>query len=890
MSNTPTLRLMNWNGRSIHSKRLEFFDFAEQHDIDVAVVTETWLRPNISFLHPNYHCIRLDRHSNHDTERGGGVLIAVRKGLKYDQLNISTKVIEATGISISTTNNQIHIIAAYFPGGRRCANWSLFRRDIRTLTDRTGPFFVVGDFNARHRHWNCVKSNTAGNLLCQEASRLGFYINYPDSPTFIPTGRGKPSTLDIVLSNNLVDMTKPVSHNELSSDHLPVTFEIKPSSDPEPAVDTIRCYARANWIAFQRIINAKLDLNDPIITDIHDEATIDAAIDHFKNVTLEAESAAVPVITPRPYEVASIPDETRFLIQLRNRRRRQWIRSRDPLLKEIVSSLNNRISAQCAEARYKKFAESLQTMQRGEHSVWRITKALKNKCKYSPPLRSGDTLSASPAEKAKLLAETFAKSHDNQMDDDRDTVEAVRRSVEQIDQLPPADDNSWLVRPKEVSRVIRNLKAKKAPGHDAIRNHLLKHLPRKGVVFITKIFSACLKLCYFPSNWKHAIVVAIPKPNKDPTIPSNYRPISLLPTISKVFERIILVRIEKHLETARIIPHEQFGFQKGHSTSHQIVRLVKEVRQNFQRGNSSGLILLDVEKAYDSVWQDAILHKMLLANFPACILKVVRDFLKNRSFQVMVSGYTSDRMRVPFGVPQGSVLSPTLYNIFSADLVKINDVHYYLFADDTGFLTSHRDANVVVDKLQQAQEEIQQYHKKWKVKVNPLKTQAIFFTRRRSQRNLPNRQVSCSGIEVPWSPNVGYLGVTLDEKLTFGCHVSSCIRKCDKLTRILYPLVNRRSRLDPGIKLLLYKTVFRPTVTYGFPAWSDCARSHRKKIQVKQNRLLKMILNLHPHHPTDDVHRLAGVELVDDWFVRLMPKFHISCSSSANPLLQQLAI
>lgn len=184
----------------------------------------------------------------------------------------------------------------------------------------------------------------------------------------------------------------------------------------------------------------------------------------------------------------------------------------------------------------------------------------------------------------------------------------------------------------------------------------------------------------------------------------------------------------------------------------------------------------------------------------------------------MVNGCTSDRMGVPFGVPQGSVLSPTLYNIFSADLAKIDGVNYYCFADDTGFLTSDRDAQVIVENLQRAQETIQQYHKKWKVKVNALKSQAIFFTRRRSPRHMPQNQVICGGIVIPWSDTVGYLGVTLDKKLNFGTHVTSCLRKCDMLIKTLYPLINRRSRLDPNIKLLLYKTVFRPTLTYGFPA------------------------------------------------------------------------
>lgn len=528
-------------------------------------------------------------------------------------------------------------------------------------------------------------------------------------------------------------------------------------------------------------------------------------------------------------------------------------------------------------------------MERGDNKIWRITKALKKTVKYSPPLRNGDNLYASPQEKAKLLADCFAKAHNNQSVVDRETTDAVKRSIDLIEQSVPAADNSWIVRPKEISNIIRSLKVKKTPGHDGIKNCLLKHLPRKGLVILAKNFSACLKLCYFPDEWKHALVIAIPKTNKNATIPSNYRPISLLPTVSKLFERVILTRIEKHLVNHRSIPDEQFGFQKGHSTSHQIVRLVKEVRRNLQLGISSGLILLDVEKAYDSVWHEAILHKMLLGNFPMMLVKTISSFLKDRTFQVLVNGCLSDRMHVPFGVPQGSVLSPVLYNIFSADVIKVDGVQYYFFADDTGFLVSNRDPTVVVDKLQQAQDSIQEYHRKWKVKVNPAKSQAIFFTRRRSCRYLPQRQVTCSGVNIPWSQSVGYLGVTLDKKLNFGCHVTNCIRKCDKLIKTLYPLVKRRSRLDPSIKVLLYKTVFRPTVAYGFPAWYNCAKSHRKKIQTKQNRLLKMMLDLSLYHPTNDVHRLAGVELIDDWFQRLIPKFLLSCSSSPNHLIQELA-
>lgn len=468
MARPSSLKIVNWNGRSVQNKHLEFFDFAQRQSIDVAVITETWLQPNINFIHPNYYCVRHDRPSCTEAGRGGGVLIAVRKGIQFHQQNISTKTIEAAEITIPSGDNYISIIAAYFPGGRRCADWSQFRRDIRDMVARDNPFFVVGDFNARNRLWNCENNNRAGNILLQEAACSGFTILFPDSPTFLPSGRGKPSTLDLVLSNNIIDMSKPIVVNDLSSDHLPVIFDIKPTTAATSPTNTVSCYARANWVTFQRAVNAKLDPTDPLFTDIQDGNGVNAALALFKIALLEAESVAVPQVVPRQYEIAQITDETKQLIRLRNTRRRQWMRTRDPLLKEIVSSLNNRIRDDCTNARYSKFSEALSSMERGDNKIWRITKALKKTVKYSPPLRNGDNLCASPQEKAKLLADCFAKAHNNQSVVDRETTDAVKRSIDLIEQSVPAADNSWIVRPKEISNIIRSLKVKKTLGHDGI--------------------------------------------------------------------------------------------------------------------------------------------------------------------------------------------------------------------------------------------------------------------------------------------------------------------------------------------------------------------------------------------------------------------------------------
>ncbi|KAL9707286.1 hypothetical protein quinque_010804 [Culex quinquefasciatus] len=493
------------------------------------------------------------------------------------------------------------------------------------------------DFNARHRQWNCLKANRAGSILVSRAASSDFFIHAPPAFTYQPPGGRRPSTLDIVLSNNLVNMSSLTVVNDLSSDHLPVRFDVDVSVPFRHARPSTKCYNRANWQTFQRIVNEKIDLTSPITTNLASPEAIDRCVEFFTCTLLEAEAAAVPTVPVRTYEDSKFPEIARQLVTLRNTCRRQWYRTRDPLLGAIVESLNNRIRFECSIARNQHFSNNIRNLENGAKDVWKISKALRNQVKYSPPLQAGDTLKASPVEKANLLADNFARAHRNPSPGDPATCSAVEESVQLIADSTFPVESVPVIRPKEIARIIKSLKAKKAPGEDKIRNTLLKRLPRKGLVMLTLIVNACLRTSYFPSSWKHAIVTAIPKPGKDITNPTNYRPISLLPVMSKILERVMLIRIESLVEQRNIVPPQQFGFKRGHSTNHQLARLTRNVKNSLARGDSAGMVLLDVEKAYDSVWQDAILHKMKLAGFPPYILKLLNSFLKQRSFQVAPS-------------------------------------------------------------------------------------------------------------------------------------------------------------------------------------------------------------------------------------------------------------
>jgi hypothetical protein len=176
-----------------------------------------------------------------------------------------------------------------------------------------------------------------------------------------------------------------------------------------------------------------------------------------------------------------------------------------------------------------------------------------------------------------------------------------------------------LTNPEEVQEAIRGLRVIKAPGPNGIPNRVLKYLPQRAVSLLVLIFNAILTH-HVPTEWKHARVISILKPGKDSALPSSYRPISLLDTIGKLFENIILARILHEVNLRGLMRDEQLGFRPKHSTSLQLARLVERLTRNFGEKRLSGAVFLNVAKAFDTFWIDGLLYKLTLLNFPSYIV------------------------------------------------------------------------------------------------------------------------------------------------------------------------------------------------------------------------------------------------------------------------------
>ena len=244
------------------------------------------------------------------------------------------------------------------------------------------------------------------------------------------------------------------------------------------------------------------------------------------------------------------------------------------------------------------------------------------------------------------------------------------------------------------------------------------------------------------------------------------------------------------------------------------------------------------------------------------LLKIIDSFLSGRRFRVTIGNSTSNFRDMTVGVPQGSVLSPTFFNVYVSDIPVPREVMLAQFAADSAYLTASHRTSTIQNRLQSVGDKVVRYFNGLGVRVSGPKSAAMIFTRKLAERHQPTRNLTIDGVEVLWTDTVKYLGMRLDRRLTFANHVQGLIERSEKAIRSLYPLINRRSRVHASSRVLLFKTVYRPTFTYGAPIIAHCAATHKKRLQVHQNRILKMMLNKPRRYSTTKLHDLTQVDVV----------------------------
>lgn len=859
------LKLALWNANGLSQHKLEVQKFIIEQNIDIMLISET------HFTEKNY--LKFNGYKLYDTKHPsgkghGGTAILIKNRIKHHELqNYCKDHIQATSICLEEWNSKCNISAVYCP-----PKHAIKKEDFKHFFDTLGEKFIAGgDYNSKHTFWGSRLVSTKGKQLLETINEKNLDSVSTGHPTYWPTDRQKtPDLLDFFIVKGVPRsyMKSDVCY-DLSSDHSPVLLTLCTESlkIEDPTHLTNR---KTKWPLYRKILEQSSEMKFALKS----AEDIDRTAELINKVMKEAAVKSTPnhISSDRK---SNISPSIQQLLQEKRNLRRQWQHFRSPTTKyKLNRAIKNLKDALISERDngIQKYLEELSPTVNTDYSLWKATKKIKRPQVQYPPIRlnNGDW-ARSDSEKA----ETFAKHLE----------EVFTPSIQSNShELPELLVNNKTQRIKftfkSVKQIISDkINPKKAAGVDLITGKMLRELPDKFIKVLTYLFNAIMRLEYYPQNWKISQIIMIPKPGKDSTQAASYRPISLLPILSKLFEKLLAEKLKPHLDD--ILPKFQFGFREEHGTVEQVHRIVSEIKQALDTRKYCSAAFLDIAQAFDKVWHEGLIHK-IKATLPYCFHNILTNYLSDRKFFVKYESAATSLYNIRSGVPQGSVLGPILYLIFTADIPTPTSESVVLstFADDTAILSTNKNPQTASRELQDYLQQFEEYLKKWNIKTNETKSTHITFT----LNKLTCPSVKLNNKILPQHREVKYLGLHLDRRLTWKKHVETKRQQMKLKFGQLYWLINPHSKLSLDCKVLLYKAIIKPIWTYGIQIWGSTSSTNIDIIQRSQSKMLRKIVNAPWYIRNSNIHSDLNIKYIKDVIKEMSIKYQLKLETHPNEL------
>lgn len=848
MNHKQTLRIATWNANGLDKERAAELElYLSDEKIDICLISET------HFTKESFSKIRgYDLyHTPHPagTPRGGSAVI-IKQNIKHHvATKIVTQQIQLTAVSVNIKQKNVNIGAIYCPPGAK-----LKKEDYMQLFVEIGPNFILGgDFNAKHEFWGSRLTWPKGKELLAAGLEMNCEFHSGGGPTYWPTDRRKvPDLIDFFITRGISsNYINTENSTGIASDHTPVVMSISETIILKDK-DLKLTNKKTDWCQYRELLQREINLQVPIKTETELELELEAFVSNLQNAAwLSTQEEKITENKNLNY-----PLEIRELVSEKRKARAVWQRNRDPDSKKKLNKLCNELKAKIKEVKNETISNylcNLTAEKSTEYSLWRATKRLKRPITQTPPIRKEDgSWARNEQQKAELFAdyleETFQPLPRQSANENAELVK--KQDSEQIQTITMV----------ELKNEIKcNLSPKKAPGYDLITGKMLKELPEVGLKKLLFLFNAAIRLKYIPKQWKIAEVIMICKPGKPANDKKSYRPISLLPVISKLFEKLLLKRLKPIIEKRKLIPQHQFGFRSKHSTIDQVHRIVSVIEKSLEEKKICTALFLDVAQAFDKVWHKGLLCK-IHKTLPQEYYTILKSYINQRFFRIKCGGSYSTLKEIKAGVAQGSVIGPLLYLLYTSDLPQSEDTVTATFADDTALLAVGNTPTEATDKIQASINNVISWTKKWRIKLNEDKSVLINFTNRKFNP-IP---VSVNSKIIPYSNSAKYLGMTLDSGLRWKEHIKKKKEELNIKFKKMYWLLGRHSVLSTHNKLLIYKQVLKPVWTYGIQLWGCAKKNNINIMQTFQNKALRSIVNAPWYVRNHDLQRDLNIETVQE--------------------------
>ena len=513
-------------------------------------------------------------------------------------------------------------------------------------------------------------------------------------------------------------------------------------------------------------------------------------------------------------------------------------------------------------------------------------------------LKADGTTTSGPTEAANHFAQSLHKIHQMHTGpqfatETEDKVkESMLKSQKILRPIFPAsnseednEEQAWLyeaVTEDEIKQALKKSKNTSAPGRDGIKYAVLKNLPPIATGNLASIYTACLKSGYFPSRWKSAIGVMIPKPGKKHNLATNFRPISLLNTMGKTLERIITQRLHLFLLENHPINRWQKAYQQAKEGTEILYRIAEEMKISKESKNVTALVSLDVEKAFDTVWHQGLLYKLAELKLPPKTLCLIASFLNNRTISVKVADAISAPTTLQAGTPQGSVLSPLLYLLYVNDMpLEDPRTRAGQFADDLSLWTTATTKARATIRLQKPLKQIEDFCNRWKIKINVQKTQFLLTSRKKESSK---HTLMMEKLPIQPTPTAKILGVTFNRTTSYKEHCSNKASEANRRINLLRKLAGQRWGANRNTLLKLYKQYIRPALEYAAVAIAEAPPHAITKMEVAERYALRVATHTPMGTLKENLYKKAQITPLRERLIKLREKTIARFDSEATDI------
>ena len=772
---------------------------AQQWDIDVAIICE----PNIRYCRDKWP---LDNDQTVAIRPFGGRIHPSRVGKGNGYVWLET--------------SECLTIGAYFSPNREIEHLRSLLHDIKiTIRGTRKPVILAGDLNAKSPMWGSRIENDRGTMVAEWLVGSGLSVaNEGDMPTF--ERNGSSSVIDITLVTQSIagrlSGWEVQTDIENLSDHHYITFSLEPPerARKDQADHREREQGRRSW----KIDDAALEAVEAEMTKTCFDESLDdpkKCVEEIQKVLNRTCLTRRPQWKRRPVHWWSEEIALCRKACLGVRRRLTRARGRRTPDEEELSLIKTQYKAS-----KRALKRAIDSSRKGK---WRELLETVNKDPWGKAYKivtgklQERTANPDPTERLRIARSLFP-THPNISWTREEGTEAVPFSEAEV--LAAAD----------------RIKIGKAPGPDGIPPVVVRMFLRVQTCAATALMNGLFSRGVFPDEWKKACLVLIPKPKKRETDDQSYRPICLLDVMGKVYERLILNRLEHDLGEGDGLCDEQYGFRKGRSTVDAVRRVIQLATEGEGKWSSyrdkpvSALIAFDVQNAFNSAPWPGIMSALVRMGISSHITNIVKSYLSDRKLEVS----PGQRLEVSCGVPQGSILGPTLWNCFYDEMLRSSIPHTSLvgYADDLVAVVSAQRKTDLEENGSLVLEKILEKAALMGITIAAQKTEAIVA---RGRRSVLSATFRAGDTIVTTTEEMRYLGVILNRNLSMSSHVEHAAGKASRAMRKLMSLMPNKRGPEQKTRRILASAVYS-VVLYACPAW-ECAMKracHRAKVERVQ--------------------------------------------------------